>query len=169
VGTTSSSPPYTPTPEAKDLYSKHVVQAWADQQASSDSFDNNLLTVSSAALGLSIAFIKDIVPLENAEWLASLYVSWVSFGTCIMVTIASFQIAAMAQKEHSKYLADYYLKGDTSVLNKINPWAKLLPWCALAGSVLMLAGILATLTFAAHNVTHFKEIKIWQTKLPLKK
>ena len=90
-GTDSS--PYVPSQDAKDLHAKHIAQAWSDQQASTDAFDNNLLTFSSAALGLSIAFIKDIVPLENAEWLKTLYFSWAAFAGCISITIASFQIA----------------------------------------------------------------------------
>ena len=52
--------------EGKELYAKHIAQTWSDQQASSDSFDNNLLTFSSAALGLSLAFIKDVVPRFQA-------------------------------------------------------------------------------------------------------
>jgi hypothetical protein len=64
---------YVPTDEARKLHASHTAQAWADQQASSDSFDNNLLAFSSGALGLSVAFVKDIVPLETAEWLRTLY------------------------------------------------------------------------------------------------
>jgi hypothetical protein len=161
VDNTSVRPPaqYIPNAEAKDLYAKHVAQAWTDQQASSDSFDNNLLTFSSGALGLSIAFIKDIVPLDRADWMGCLYLSWVAFAVCILVTIASFQIAARANAAHTKVLADYYRRGDESALERTNRWSVALPWCSLMGGAFLLIGITSTLLFAAHNVSHFKEAK----------
>lgn len=163
MATTSVSEPYVPSQDAKDLYAKHVAQAWADQQASSDAFDSNLLTFSSAALGLSIAFIKDIVPLEHAEWLWDLYLSWAAFGACILVTIASYQVSVQAQIAHTAVLADYYLRGDEKALTRRSRWSDALPLCAGGGSVLLLVGIAATLLFAAHNVSHYKEAKLWQT------
>ena len=154
--------PYVPSQEAKDLHAKHLAQAWADQQASTDAFDNNLLTFSSAALGLSVAFIKDIVPLENAEWLKTLYFSWGAFAGCILVTITSFQIAAQAQSAHQKTLADYYLRGDNTAIKRKSGWSWALPYCAGAGSLLLLLGIVSTLVFASKNVSHYKGSRAWQ-------
>lgn len=161
--------PYVPSQEAKDLHAKHLAQAWADQQASTDAFDNNLLTFSSAALGLSIAFIKDIVPLENAEWLKTLYFSWGAFAGCILVTIGSFQVAARAQFAHQKTLADYYLRGDSNAINRKSGWSKALPYCAGVGSLFLLLGIISTLVFASNNVSHYKESKAWQMTTKQKK
>ena len=145
------------------LHATHLTQAWADQQASSDSFDNNLLTFSSGALGLSIAFIKDIVPLEHAEWLSTLYFSWSMFAGCIIVTVASFQIAARAAMAHAKFLDEYYLFGDENALRRKSIWVRLLPWCAGVGSLFLLLGIFSTIFFASKNITHYKESKVWQT------
>ena len=159
----STSTPYVPSPEAKELHAKHIAQAWMDQQASTDAFDNNLLTFSSAALGLSIAFIKDIVPLESAEWLKTLYFSWAAFAGCILVTIASFQVAVQAQLAQQKTLSDYYLLGDHSAIERKSRWSRALPICAGIGSVFLLLGIVLTLVFASLNVSHYKESKAWQT------
>lgn len=156
-------PPHQPSDYAKELYAKHAAQAWIDQQASSDAFDNNLLVYSSAALGISIAFIKDIVPLEHAEWLRTLYLSWFSFAGCMIVTIASFQFSVQAQRAHTGFLSDYYLKGDDTAITRQSWWSRLIPVCAGVGSALFLMGIISTLLFASLNVTHFKEAKAWQT------
>ncbi len=161
--------PYVPSEQAKEFHAKHLAQAWADQQASTDAFDNNLLTFSSAALGLSVAFIKDVVPLENAEWLKALYFSWVSFGGCIIVTIASFQISAQAQRIHSTALTDYYLKGDQTAISRSSCWSRALPWCSIVGSLLLFLGIASTLFFTSRNVSHYKEMKSWQTMTKAKK
>lgn len=159
---------YKPTEEARKLYETHVAQTWTDQQASSDAFDNNLLTLSSAALGLSLAFLKDIVPLESAEWMKTLYFSWASFVGCILVTVASFQFAIYAQKANAVYLRKYYLEGSQEYFDKKSPWSRLIPWCALLASILLLAGISLTVVFATNNVKHFREIKRWQKTSPSK-
>lgn len=153
----------------RETYNKHVAQAWADQQASSDAFDNNLLTFSSAALGLSLAFIKDVVPLQSAEWLRWLYCSWISFGGCIVVTIASFQFAVQSQRLHSQLLARFYLQNQQHAFDKANPWTRAITTCAVTGSLLLVLGVISTVVFASKNVTHYKEMKRWQTtNLPTK-
>ena len=141
----------------------HVQQAWTDQQASSDSFDNNLLTFSAAALGLSITFLKDVVPLDQVEWIATLYCSWVCFSMCALVTIASFQIAVQVQKVHAKSIAAYYLEGDLDAFSRSSCWHKMLPACMTVGSIFFCLGITLTIIFTANNISHVKEIKRWQT------
>jgi hypothetical protein len=64
-------PAQVPTPPPEDarrlaLYDEHRKQTWQDIQSSTDNFDKNLLTVSSAALGFSLAFIKDFTHLPTA-------------------------------------------------------------------------------------------------------
>src|ERR1700683_2167793 len=81
------------------LYNDHKKQAWEDIQSSTDSYDQSLLTLSSGVLALSIAFIKDIVPLQDVVWLGLLYVSWAAFAFCILATVVSFQIAIKTQEE----------------------------------------------------------------------
>jgi hypothetical protein len=167
--TSPSREPYVPSAQAEDFHAKHLAQAWADQQASTDAFDNNLLTFSSAALGLSVAFIKDVIPLESAEWLKTLYFSWAAFGGCIVITIASFQISAQAQRVHSTALTDYYLKGDETAIGRRSGWSRALPWCSVIGSLLLFLGIASTLFFASKNVSHYKEMKSWQTTIKARK
>jgi hypothetical protein len=152
----------TPTPVTvwtphRELYEKHATQAWTDQQASSDSFDNNLLTFSSSALGLSLAFIKDIVPLKDAHWLIWLYSSWIFFAACIVTTIASFQFGIQAQKVHLDHLYKYYLEGKKEYFQKKSCWSKAITWCAIIGSIMFFAGLVATITFACKNISQIQE------------
>jgi len=142
-----------PPERFESLHDKHVSQAWADQQASSDEFDKSLLTFSSSALGLSLAFIKDVVPLDKAGWLPYLLLSWVSFAGCIIVTIASFQFSIQAQKAHIKYLHKYYLENRPEFYNKKSAWSIAVTVCAIVGSILFLAGLVATIVFAWENIS----------------
>lgn len=54
-------------------------------------YDKQLLTLSSATLVFSLAFIKDIVPLRDAEWLWLLYCSYILLGLCILLVLFSYQ------------------------------------------------------------------------------
>ena len=56
---------------------------------SSSQFDKQLLFVASGALGLSLAFIKDIVVLSKATNKALLLLSWISFGLVILINVIS--------------------------------------------------------------------------------
>jgi hypothetical protein len=54
---------------AEELYDQHRDKVWDDIKSGTESFDKNMLTFSSGALALSLAFIKDVVPLSKAIWI----------------------------------------------------------------------------------------------------
>lgn len=135
-----------------DLYNQHVQQAWIDQQTSSDEFDKALLTFSSGALALSLAFIKDIVPLKAATVMCALYISWFAFSACIIATIFSFPCSIQAQKAHASYLYKYYIEGRREYLNKRSDWSTAVTICAALGSVFFVTGLVSTIIFAVVNI-----------------
>jgi fucose 4-O-acetylase-like acetyltransferase len=140
---------------ALELYDQHRQQAWQDIQSSTDSFDNNLLTFSTAALGLSLAFIKDIVPLDAAVWLRLLYASWIAFTGCILVTLASFQVSISAQKKYLEYLHAYYVHGDESAFDKQKRSfsSRALTCMTWLAAICFLCGVTATMAFCCKNVS----------------
>ncbi len=56
---------------------------------SSSQFDKQVLFIASGALGVSLAFIKDVVKLEGATNKPLLLLAWISFGTVILICILS--------------------------------------------------------------------------------
>ena len=60
------------------------------QLSNSENADRAILSVSTAALGFSLAFLKDIVPLSEACFPSLPYLSWGLFSLAIMVTLGSF-------------------------------------------------------------------------------
>lgn len=60
------------------------------------SFDKSILTLSAGALGLSLTFIKDVVPKFGPCTSWSLYVGWACFVVSLLLTLSSFQISALA-------------------------------------------------------------------------
>ena len=79
------------------LFREHMLHAWANIQSGSDSYDQSLLTVSSGALALSLAFIKDVVPLKEAHYMWMLFASWFAFASCILSVIASYRQSVKVQ------------------------------------------------------------------------
>jgi hypothetical protein len=136
-----------------DEYCKHRDQAWEDITSSSDEFDKSLLTYSTGALGLSLAFIKDIVKPNHATALPLLYWSWGFLMLCMILTIASYRFSIEAQKRHIINTRKFFLEDDEGALNKKSVWAVLLDICAYAGATFFLAGVLLTVLFVYFNIS----------------
>lgn len=134
-----------------DEFKEHRERVWEDRQASSDAFDKAILTFSSGTLALSLAFIKDIVPLARAVRVSFLFSSWVCFLLCIVVTILSFRFSILAMDRQLAFLEKYYLHGKKEALNPRNIWANLVNTCAWMGAVLFLAGLTSTVIFVGSN------------------
>lgn len=95
------------------LYEQTKSELVSKQIANSTVYDTSVLTLSSAFLGLSIVFIKDVVsPLSTASYLTVLYLSWASFCLAIIVTICSFLIGQQGYKALLDGAERYYLKQD---------------------------------------------------------
>jgi len=140
------------------LYTDHKKQAWADIQSSTDSYDQSLLTLSSGGLGLSIAFIKDIIPLRDAIWLPLLYFSWGFFGLCILTTIVSFQVAILTQNEHLNSCWKFYIGRDDSSRNERGKYSKILKRCTITAGILFVVALVLTIVFAVENVRRYSKM-----------
>jgi hypothetical protein len=144
-------------------FCKYRDKAWDDITASSDDFDKSLLTYASGTLGLSLAFIKDIVKIDSATALPCLYWSWIFLTACIVITIASFRISIEAQKRHLITAQRVFLEDDEEASNKGNAWSTLLDICAYVGATFFLAGVVTTVLFVYLNV--LQEHKMGNQKL----
>jgi hypothetical protein len=138
------------------LYDEHRKQTWQDIQSSTDNFDKNLLTVSSAALGFSVAFLKDVgkdaAHLSSASWHSILYASWICFAACIVTTVFSFRLSVAALNEQLDYLHQYYQQKNDSFLTKKSAATRTLDVFTWAAAAFFLAGIICTILFCIKNV-----------------
>jgi hypothetical protein len=148
----------SPEQIALDLqfFTDHKKQVWSDMQAGSDEFDRGLLTLSSGALALSLAFIKDVVPLAHATHLPILFASWICFAVCMIVTLASFRFSIVAQERHLEYARRFHIDGDQDALNDRHWSAKALTTCAYTGGIVLLIGFVLTIWFAVININSEK-------------
>lgn len=112
---------------------------------SSSQFDKQVLFFASGALGLSFAFIKDIVKLTEAtnKWL--LITSWSLFGAVILLSIVSHytSLKAINKKIHN---LNVKVDKDSKKLNSYTKWFNVL-------MILLLSlGLISINLFVAINI-----------------
>lgn len=62
----------------------------------SDAFDRALMTLSAGALGLSIAFVKDIAPHPHSIW--AIKTSWVAMALALVLVMLSFAASVQVHR-----------------------------------------------------------------------
>jgi hypothetical protein len=145
---------------AEELHDEYRRKVWEDTKSGSENFDKYLLTFSSGALGLSLTFIKDVVPIESAVCISSLIASWFAFVLCIFVTLISFRISIQALERMVPHLNEFYLNGNVEAFNKHleDPWTKAVDWCANLGIFFFVCGLVFTMLFVSTNIRRVKHM-----------
>jgi hypothetical protein len=123
----------------------------ATQCEQSNLRDKYILTLSAAALALSITYIEKIAPLGEAIWVPLLIFSWVLFALPLLFTVFSFHYTVDSYNDFlnqldGKFDAGEELEGLSSPLTKRVDTLNRLSVCIFA------AGILAFSLFAAVNI-----------------
>jgi hypothetical protein len=139
---------------AEQLHDEYRRKIWEDKKSGTENFDKYMLTFSSGALGLSLAFIKDVAPVGKAIWLPSLIVSWVSFVLCILITLVSFRISIRALERMEPCINAFYLNNDEDAFNKHleDVWTRAVDWCAYLGIFFFVLGLIFTMMFVGVNI-----------------
>lgn len=72
---------------------KEIDEVYATINEDQGDYDKQLLTLSSGFLAVSLAFIKDIVPLKDAAHLWILYLSFILLAFCVLSVLFSYQFS----------------------------------------------------------------------------
>jgi hypothetical protein len=135
------------------LYEAQCLKYQDGAHAALESFDRAILTLSAGALGLSLVFIKDVVPLPAAIGLWLLFWSWGLLGAAILLTLFSF-IASHQAFEHQKNVAfEHYMK-ENDQLNTRTTWSLVTRYVTYVAGVFFLTALALTLAFAIQNMRH---------------
>jgi hypothetical protein len=138
----------------KQLYAQQRDELVNKQNSNSERYDSAILTLSSAGLGLSISFIKDVVPFKNTwnPWL--LIISWALFGLAIVCTMLSFQASQRAIQTNLKHAEQYYLNRKDEYLSRANCWISVTNWLNRGSGGFFVAAIVCTAVFVSVNLLH---------------
>jgi hypothetical protein len=134
------------------LYEQTKAELTSQQLANSTTYDTSILTLSSAFLGLSIAFIKDVIaPISNATWLPLLYLSWICFCLAIVSAIFSFMIGQLSYKALRTGAERYYIQGDQRAIDMSAAIARRIDIANIVPGALFMLGTILTLIFVIDN------------------
>jgi len=145
--------------EGEQLFFELRSEIFRRQLSNSENFDKAILTYASGSLALSLTFLKDFVPLDQASYAGILYCSWILFAFCIAVTVASYRVSNVAHERQLKIAEEYYRSGDHRVLMQKNQpaiWTDRLNW--ISGGAFCVAVFLTT-AFVAVNAKEASMIR----------
>ncbi|MFW5804746.1 MAG: hypothetical protein ACOCWG_05905 [bacterium] len=116
---------------------------------STEQFDKNILFIASGGLGVSFAFIKDIVPnLETAVHKCNLISSWYLFAGVIFISLVNHNISMLMGAWARK---NSFLKDDefNNKITKKNWIIRILNWVTIVG---ILIGAILLIRFINANI-----------------
>lgn len=119
----------------------------AEQKAQED-FDKTVLTLSGGALGISFAFVKDIIGDEPIIHACYLLTSWIIWGISVLCVLASFYFSQQALRKTISQL-------DADKIYEQSPggwYSRLTAILNALGGVLFLVGVVLIVIFAAYNL-----------------
>ena len=123
------------------------------QQQSYQQFDKAILTLSSGGLGVSIIFLRDILPLEQITNYCFLIGSWILFTISITCTLISFLTSQYACDDQLKLIDAYFLKKDLDVSTKKNRFAQITEGLNISAAVFFILAVISTTMFVSINIT----------------
>lgn len=141
-------------PALRDIYKRRRDVLIGIQNADSQNADKTVITVSTAALGFSLAFIKDVIPIKQAIFLYFLYLSWFSFVLAIICIATSFLFNKKAIEIELERAEDDY-KNDNDKPHPASWQAKTAARCSNGGIVLLCFGLIITCIFVGLNFNEF--------------
>ena len=118
------------------------------KQNSQESYDKTVLTLSAGALGVSFAFVRDIVGIWPAQTPGWLFAAWVFWGISVTSVLFSFLCSQKALQKAIKRVdaGKMYNKNIGGHLNKATI---LLNYTA---GLCFLLGVITMIVFVAHNM-----------------
>jgi hypothetical protein len=116
----------TTTPQ-KHPYQKQIDETFDIISRDQTECDKQLLALSSGFLAVSLAFIKDVVKLQQASALWALYFAWITLGFCVVLVLFSFQFSIAGNFKAKAYWENLNLNptlefpdGHAEAIKKLN-------------------------------------------------
>jgi len=123
-------------------------------------FDKAILTLTAGAFGLSLTFIRQIVPTIRSGTVWMLIFAWVGFGISLLSTLISFLTSQSACSKQREILKAEYFNNRGSQSKKVNLKNKMAIWTKQLNKISIFAfiiGIFFLTTFSIVNLSTIKE------------
>jgi hypothetical protein len=132
----------------EDYFNKLVDDVNRRKLSNNENFDKHILTLSSAALGLSISFLQEI---ELPKLTGLLIVAWIFLCLAIALTILSFLTSQKGLEKHLEN-AERYFKGDEKAMQGKNHCGVLTDQLAVVSATFFCLAIFLLVAFFYANL-----------------
>ncbi len=115
-------------------------------------FDKYILTLAAGTFGLSLLFIKQIVPQPETGTIWLLVTAWATFSASILSTLISFLLSQESCSKEIKILDGKYrgdIKDEKEIKNRFVLWTK---WLNRISMAFFIIGVGFLITFSASNL-----------------
>ena len=103
---------YDDSEKLYEVYLKEEEELSKRDLSNVENLDKAILSLSSAGLGLSLVFIRNVVKLAEANYVLILHVSWLMFVLAITSTLLSYLFGQRALDRQREFNEKYFLEGD---------------------------------------------------------
>ena len=103
---------YDESEKLYEVYLKEEEELSKRDLSNVENLDKAILSLSSAGLGLSLVFIRNVVKLAEASHVWLLHISWLMFVFAITSTLLSYLFGQHALNKQRELIEKYYLEGD---------------------------------------------------------
>ena len=149
------------------IYADYRRELLLRQLSNSEKYDSAILTLSMAALGVSMTFLADIAIPISIYSLYVLVISWALFVVSIICVVVSFQTSNKGITKQIDYAENYYLKNDDSYANARSLWASITTGANYIAGMCFILGISFNIFFV--TTTLYQQNKeIIMSKKPTK-
>ena len=138
--------------ERRKLHDELRDELFRRQLSNSQILDRSILSLSSAGLGFSSVFVRNLVPLGEATCRCLLYFSWALFGLAIISTLVSFFFSQRGIKKQLELNRQYYLENKDEVITQKNLWAKATSCLSYVSAIAYILAALFMVLFIALNI-----------------
>ncbi|PXW28349.1 hypothetical protein [Paraburkholderia caballeronis] len=108
--------------ERQRLYERHRDDLSKRQISNAENLDKSILTYSGAGLALSLGFLKDFIPIRQAEFAWALYGSWIFFTLAMVLVVVSYVLSLRVVNLQLDRAERYYLKSEEKALGEQLWW-----------------------------------------------
>src|SRR5690606_33755377 len=119
-------------------------------QSNDENFDRAILTLSTASLGFSVAFLRGLEPICCRTVLV---LSWGFLVIAILTTVVSLKVSQKTISLNLEFIERYYLQWDESAYQQANRWSKLHDWFSYGSGLAFIVGVILLLIFFGENVS----------------
>ena len=134
-----------------EVYLKEEEELSKRDLSNVENLDKAILSLSSAGLGLSLVFIRNVVELAAATHVWLLHLSWLMFVLAITSTLLSYLFGQRALDKQRELIEKYYLEGDEDAGQQTSLASRITRFLSYVSVFTYIAAVVCTAFFIGLN------------------